>query len=95
VAWNWRKDWMDALQSGAFVSSLIMLKKSPFNKLTAYTGIITHGLDLLHVIMSFFAINASNILMVIAEPFYLLWFPLIGIQLWRNINSTQSTRSNM
>lgn len=83
------------MQSGAFVISLLMLKKSPFNKLTAYSGIFTHGLDLVHVIIGFFNIQAGNILMILAGPLYLLWFPLIGIQLWRNGNSSPSpTKSN-
>lgn len=72
------------LQSGAFIISMAMLKNSSFTKLTAYTGIVTHGLDLLHIIIGFLNLATGNMLMVLAGPLYLLWFPLIGVQLWRN-----------
>ena len=33
------------MQLGALIISMTMLKSNVFNKLTAYTGIVTHGLD--------------------------------------------------
>jgi hypothetical protein len=71
------------LQTGAFLISLIMLKTNIFNKTTAITGIVTHGLDLLHIIIGFFLPSIGNILMFIAGPLYLLWFPLVGIRLFK------------
>jgi hypothetical protein len=71
------------LQTGAFLFSIIMLKTNIFNKTTAITGIVTHGLDLLHIIIGFFLPAIGNILMFIAGPLYLLWFPLVGIRLFK------------
>ncbi len=71
------------MQSGALVISLVMLKSSVFNKLTAFTGIVTHGLDLLHIITGFFLPEIGMVLMAIAGPLYLLWFPLIGMRLFK------------
>ncbi|MBU4349761.1 hypothetical protein KJ830_03435 [bacterium] len=71
------------LQAGALVISFVMLKQNIFNKLTAYTGIITHGLDLAHILIGFFLPVGGVILMAIAGPLYLLWFPLVGIRLFR------------
>ncbi len=71
------------IQLGALIISLIMLKSNVFNKLTAYTGIVTHGLDLVHIIIGFFLPKLGIILMAVAGPLYLLWFPLIGIRLFR------------
>jgi hypothetical protein len=71
------------IQLGAFMLSFIMLKGTVFNKLTAYTGIFTHGLDLAHIIVGFFLPTVSVILMAIAGPLYLLWFPLIGMRLFK------------
>ena len=71
------------MQSGALIISIIMLKSNVFNKLTAYTGIVTHGLDLVHIIIGFFLPTVGIILMAIAGPLYLLWFPLIGIRLFK------------
>jgi hypothetical protein len=69
------------LQSGAVAISVLMLKTNIFNKLTAITGIVTHGLDLLHIIIGFFLPVIAGILMAIAGTLYLLWFSLVGIRL--------------
>lgn len=69
------------MQLGALIISITMLKSEVFNKLTAYTGIVTHGLDLAHIIIGFFLPSMGIILMAIAGPLYLVWFPLIGIRL--------------
>lgn len=71
------------MQLGALIISIIMLKSNVFNKLTAYTGIVTHGLDLAHIVIGFFLPTVGIILMAIAGPLYLLWFPLIGIRLFK------------
>jgi len=47
------------------------------------SGIITHGLDLLHIIIGFFIPAMGIVLMAIAGPLYLLWFPLIGMRLFK------------
>jgi hypothetical protein len=69
------------LQTGALLISVVMLRTSIFNRFTALTGIVTHGLDLLHLIIGFFLPVLGNILMFIAGPLYLLWFPLVGLRL--------------
>jgi hypothetical protein len=69
------------LQSGAILISIAMLKGNSFNKLTAWTGIATHGLDLAHILIAFFLPTVGIVLMSIAGVLYLLWFPLIGIRL--------------
>jgi hypothetical protein len=69
------------MQTGALLISFIMLKSNIFNRLTAYTGIVTHGLDLVHIIAGFIVPSLGIIFMAIAGPLYLLWFFLIGIRL--------------
>jgi hypothetical protein len=71
------------LQSGAVLISIVMLKTSVFNKLTAITGIVTHGLDFLHIIAGFFLPSVSVVLMGIAGTLYLAWFPLVGLRLFK------------
>ena len=71
------------IQSGALLISIIMLKSNVFNKFTAITGIVTHGLDFLHIIIVFFSPVIGVILMAVAGPLYLVWFPLIGVRLFR------------
>jgi hypothetical protein len=69
------------LQTGALIISVVMLRTSIFNRFTALTGIVTHGLDLLHLFIGFFIPVLGNILMFLSGPLYLLWFPLVGIRL--------------
>lgn len=46
----------------------------------AFTGIATHGLDLAHFLIGFFAPALGKILMFIAGPLYLIWFPMVGVR---------------
>jgi hypothetical protein len=69
------------IQFGALVFSILMLPGNVFNRLTAYVGIITHGLDFAHFFFLFFIPTVGVILLAIAGTLYLLWFPLIGVRL--------------
>jgi hypothetical protein len=63
---------------GVVITSTLMLQNRNFSKATGYVGMLTHGLDLLRMIVGFFTPPASFILMVIAGPLYLVWFPLLA-----------------
>lgn len=69
------------LQTGAVLVSIVMLRTSVFSRTTAYVGILTHGLDLLHVVLGPFVPRAGFLFMAMAGPLYLLWFPLVGRRL--------------
>jgi hypothetical protein len=71
------------LQTGALIISIVMLRTNVFNKLTAITGIVTHGLDLMHIIAGFFLPSLAAIFMAIAGILYLIWFPQIGLRLFK------------
>jgi hypothetical protein len=60
-----------------------MLQSKTFGKATAYVGILTHGLDLAHLLIGFFMPRVGVILMAIAGPLYLVWFPLVGRDLFK------------
>jgi|SRR5688572_20586564 len=79
------------MQSGALLISFAMLKGITFNRLTAYTGIVTHGLDLAHIVIGFVLPSVGVILMTVAGPLYLLWFPLIAVRLFKlaQVNKTE------
>jgi len=70
-------------QMGGIFISWVMLRSAVFSKLTAYTGLVTHGLDFLHIFAGFIFPAASTLLMAIAGPLYLLWFFLVGRKLWQ------------
>ena len=69
------------LESAAVLISFVMLRSKIFGKVTAYVGILMHGLDLAHYIIGIFLPSAGVILMAIAGPFYIVWFPLVGRRL--------------
>jgi len=71
------------LQTGALLISMVMLASRSFAKSTAYVGIVTHGLDLVHILVGFFFPMGAIILMAIAGPLYLVWFPLIARDFFR------------
>jgi hypothetical protein len=71
------------LQTGALLISLLMLRTNVFNKTTAITGITTHGLDLAHILIGFFLPSLGNALMFVAGPLYLIWFPMVGLRLYK------------
>ena len=66
------------LQTATLSMSVIMLQNSSFSKLTAWVGIVMHGLDLLHILVGFFTPMGGIVLMWVAGPLYLVWFPLLA-----------------
>ncbi len=70
------------LQAGAVLISVVMLGSKTFGKTCAYVGIVSHGLDLLRILILFFS-PAGNWLMAIAGPLYLPWFVLIARGFYR------------
>lgn len=71
------------LQGAGVLISFIMLRSNKFSKFTAYAGILANGFDLVQHIISPFAPSIGSILMMIAGPFYLIWFPLLGRDLYK------------
>jgi hypothetical protein len=69
------------LQSGALFVSIVMLRTRVFGRPTAWVGMLTHALDLLHVVLGPFAPGAGFALMATAGPLYLAWFPMVGRRL--------------
>jgi hypothetical protein len=71
------------LQSGALLISILMLQGRVFGRATAYVGILTHGLDLVHLVLLLLVPGLGEILMAIAGTLYLIWFPLVGLRLFQ------------
>lgn len=71
------------LQTGALLISVVMLASKSFAKSTAYVGILTHGLDLAHLLVGFIFPIGGVILMAVAGPLYLVWFPLLARDLFK------------
>ena len=71
------------LQTGTLLISVVMLWSKTFGKVIAYVGIVMHGFDLAHLLVGLFFPLGGIILMAIAGPLYLVWFPLLARDLFR------------
>ena len=68
------------VQTGAVWISVVMLR-GVFSKATAYVGIITHGLDLVHIAVVPFLPKVALLFMIIAGLGYPVWLWLVGRRL--------------
>jgi len=71
------------LQISTLLLSLVMLRSAGFGKLTAWIGVVMHGLDLFHALAAFFLPAVGDVLMMVAGPLYLVWFPLLARDFFR------------
>lgn len=71
------------MQGGFIFISFVMLGSKGFSKGTAYTGILSNGLDLVHLFVALFMPVLGTTLLAIGGIFYLIWFPLLGWDLYR------------
>ena len=71
------------MQTALLLLSVTMLQSNIFSKATAWVGVATHGLDLLHILVGFFIPAGGAALMFVAGPLYLIWFPLLGRDFFR------------
>ncbi len=69
------------LQVAGVLISVAMLRSAVFSKLTGYSGLVTHGLDLLHIFVGLFWPAVGALLMFVAGPLYFLWLPLVAVRL--------------
>jgi hypothetical protein len=67
----------------AGVLSAAMLRTTVFSKMIGYSGLVAHGLDLLHIMISFLWPKLAVLAMAIAGPLYLVWFPLVARRLFQ------------
>ena len=66
------------LQTSMTVFSVLMLKSQSFSRWTAWSGIVVNGVDLLHILVAFFAPTIGTTIFFIAGPLYFVWYPLMA-----------------
>ncbi len=71
------------LQVATLLISLAMLRSTVFKKSTAWIGMVTHGLDLAHILVLPFLPTLGAIIMSTGGTLYLLWFPLLAGDFFR------------
>lgn len=69
------------VELGAVWISVIMLRGCVFSKAIAYLGIVTHGLDLVHIVCVPFRPKVATFFMIIAGLGYPVWLWLVGRRL--------------
>lgn len=79
------------LQGGGVIISLVMLRSKDFNKVTAISGLLGNGLDLLQHILHPFAPSIAVPIQMFMGIFYFVWFPMLARDFFRlaKENSTQ------
>lgn len=71
------------MQGGFVLLSVIMLQGSRFSRWTAVSGLVANGLDLLHAFLALALPQVATVLLIVAGPLYLAWFPLLARDLLR------------
>jgi hypothetical protein len=71
------------LQGGSVLISVVMLRSKDFSKVTAYAGMLANGFDLAQHMITPFAPSIGTIILMVASPFYLVWFPSLGRDLYK------------
>jgi len=83
--WNSSAGYMDGilLQGAGVMVSAIMLRSRDFSKVTAYSGLLGNGLDLIQHIIHLFAPAVSAGITLLMGLFYLVWYPMLARDLFK------------
>lgn len=71
------------LQGGMVLMSFLMLQSGIFGKLACVTGMLSNGLDFLHIFVDLVHPGAAAVLLSAGGLLYLIWFPALGLELLR------------
>jgi hypothetical protein len=71
------------LQGAGVIISLVMLRSKEFRAVTAYAGLLGNAFDLTQHVLRPFVPSISGVLLGFAGPFYLVWFLMLGADLFR------------
>ena len=78
--WNSTAGYMGGilLQGPGVVLSLLMLRNKDFSKVTAISGLLGNGLDLIQHLLHPFIPEIAGLIQPIMGIFYLVWFPFLA-----------------
>ena len=71
------------MQGGGVIFSLVMLRSQDFSKLTAWSGLVANGFDLLQHLLHYFYPEAASFIFIVFGSAYLLWYPMLARDLLR------------
>jgi hypothetical protein len=83
--WNSTAGYMGGilLQGPGVVLSLLMLRNKDFSKVTAISGLLGNGLDLIQHLLHPFIPEIAGLIQPLMGIFYLVWFPALARDLLR------------
>ena len=70
-------------EAGMILFSVIMLRTSVFNRVTSWLSIMTHCFDFSSNLLGVFCPFFKEFFTMVAGPLYIIWFFLIGVQLFQ------------
>jgi len=71
------------LQGAGVIISLVMLRSKEFSKVTVYAGLLGNAFDLTQHLLHPLAPSIAGVLLMVAGPFYLVWFVMLGRDFFR------------
>jgi hypothetical protein len=84
------------MQGGGVVLSLVMLRSKDFSKLTAWSGLIANGADLLQHMLHYFFPETASFIFIFFGSAYILWYPMLARDLLRLAkNGSQACPENL
>jgi len=83
--WNSTSSYMGGifLQGSGVVLSLVMLRSRDFSKVTAISGLLGNGFDLVQHILHIFLPAVAAPIQAVMGIFYLVWFPMLARDFFR------------
>lgn len=83
--WNSTAGYMGGilLQGPGVVLSILMLRSKNFNKVTAISGLLGNGLDLVQHLFHPFVPEIAGLIQPVMGIFYLVWFPFLARDFFR------------
>jgi hypothetical protein len=80
------------LQGGAVLFSVVMFGSRHFMRATAVAGILANGLDLIQHLIHMILPDLATPILMTSGIFYILWFPLLTWDLFKNSLLSYNTR---
>jgi hypothetical protein len=92
--WNSSAAYMGGilLQGSGVMISIIMLRSKDFSKVTAYSGLLGNGFDLIQHILHIFLPSISGFITMFMGVFYFVWFPMLARDLFRLAKDTHTVQ---
>ena len=83
--WNSTAAYMGGilLQGSGVMISIIMLHSKEFSKVTAYSGLLGNGFDLIQHVLHIFLPSVSSFITMFMGVFYFVWFPMLARDFFR------------